>query len=335
MPHFRLSAYSSAAEKTASAAKIRGACRKVFEYFLDEFPLFDELPMSTELPYLWMDTICIDKKNSTELSMSINSMYRWYEQARCCFVYLEDYPTKDVPVFTRSKWFTRGWTLQELAAPRYVIFFDKHWNSIGDRASLHPQLTSRTKISRDFLSDSCSLNVASISHRMSWMSGRETSVPEDTAYCLLDLFGVNMPLLYGEGKERAFRRLQEEIMKYSDDHTLFAWKDANSSITTITGLLASTQDCFEMTGGYIHDWGLFNNAPYQMTNKGISIELYIQQHKGMRIASIDCLDGEDHCLGIYLYLFMGNDQQFRRVRANEMCKVPRKDRGRLKRIFVK
>ncbi|KAL8806940.1 MAG: hypothetical protein Q9200_004866 [Gallowayella weberi] len=279
-----------------------------------------------------MDTICIDKKNSTELSMSINSMYRWYEQARCCFVYLEDYPTKDVPVFTQSKWFTRGWTLQELVAPKYVVFFDKHWNYIGDRESLHPQLTSRTKISSGFLSHAYRVRSASISYRMSWMSGRETSVPEDTAYCLLGLFEVNIPLLYGEGKERAFRRLQEEIMKYSDDHTLFAWKDANSSMT---GLLASTPDCFEMTGGYNRDWCSFNNAPYQMTNKGISIELYIKERQGRYIASTDCLDGEDYYLGIYLLGSFRKAPRFQRVRANEMCKVPRKDRGRLKRIFVR
>lgn len=108
---------------------------------------------------------------------------------------------------------------------------------------------------------------------MLWMSERETTVPEDAAYCLLGLFDVNMPLLYGEGKERAFRRSQEEIIKYSDDHTLFAWREDKSSAT---GLLVNYPGCFRMTSEYTHDPDRLNNEPYQMTNKGISIDLYVQ-----------------------------------------------------------
>ncbi|KAI4086567.1 MAG: hypothetical protein L6R37_008406 [Teloschistes peruensis] len=126
MPQFK----ALGGEKSASAAKIRGACRKALDHRFE---------------YLWLDTICIDKKNLTELSMSINSMYRWYQRASICFAYLEDYPSKSVSVFTESRWFTRGWTLQELVAPKDVIFFDKNWNTIGNKKSLQTYLTSRTQ----------------------------------------------------------------------------------------------------------------------------------------------------------------------------------------------
>ncbi|KAL8923326.1 MAG: hypothetical protein Q9208_004726 [Pyrenodesmia sp. 3 TL-2023] len=225
--------------KSGSVEKIAGACKAVREY------------KDGRITHLWLDNVCIDKKNLTELSMSINSMYRWYKRAEVCFAYLEDYsdksPTKEVPVFTSSRWFTRGWCLQEMVAPRKVIFFDKTWKPIGNKESLQTELTARTHISECFLLNKEDISLASISQRMSWFAGRETTVPEDTAYCLLGIFGVNMPLLYGEGKERAFRRLQEEIMRYSDDHTLFAWKSPEARKYG-SGLLAASPDYFEGTG---------------------------------------------------------------------------------------
>ena len=103
-----------------------------------------------------------------------------------------------------------------------VVFFDKNWQEIGNRTDLRDAIAERTNISQNFLLKPEAISMTSLSQRMSSFSGRQTSVPEDTAYCLLGLFGVNMPLLYGEGQVRAFRRLQEEIMRYSDDHSLFA-----------------------------------------------------------------------------------------------------------------
>lgn len=154
-------------EKSDSAAKIDGACKKVIEY------------SKGKVVYLWLDTVCIDKQNPAELSSSINSMYQWYKKAEVCFAYLDDYPTTEVPEFTQSKWFTRGWTLQELVAPRNVIFFDKHWREIGDKERLQPSLTSRTKINGKFLLRPQDISRASIGQRMSWFSGRKTTVPED------------------------------------------------------------------------------------------------------------------------------------------------------------
>ena len=321
VPFNRLEA-SKYREKPDSAAKIVGACNAVLGY------------KKRKVENLWLDTVCIDKKDPSELSMSINSMYRWYKDAEVCFAYLDDYPTKEVPIFTQSKWFTRGWTLQELVAPRKVIFFDKDWKEIGDKNSLQTPLTNRTKISGRYLLHPYDVSYASISQRMSWFSGRMTSVSEDTAYCLLGLFGVNMPLLYGEGKERAFRRLQEEIMKYSDDHSLFAWKSEDAQEHG-SGLLAGSPDCFQGTGGYVHKPNRYNNKPFEMTNKGISIDLYLQRYQNLYTASIDCLYGDNHYLGMYFECLSSETQQYRRTKTNELCIVPSSGRGELRSIYVK
>lgn len=277
MPHFKTISASQSAPKFPSASKIIGACNAVLDHY------------KGRVTHLWLDTVCIDKKNLTEFSTAINSMWQWYKQAEACFAYLEDLPSPGVDTLTESKWFMRGWTLQELVAPKNVIFFDKGWNVKGDKEDLQQVLTARTKIDVDFLLHRQNLSRASISQRMSWFAGRGTTVPEDTAYCLLGLFGVHMPLLYGEGKERAFRRLQEEIMRYSDDHSLFAWK---SALPLRLGLLAESPDFFQDTGHFAHKPSRQNNRPFQVTNKGISIDLYLQQYQGAYIASIDCLHGQ-------------------------------------------
>jgi len=120
----------------------------------------------------------------------------------------------------KSRWFTRGWTLQELIAPSNVIFFSNDWEEIGTNISLQASITKITGIPKDVLLED-ELEHCSIAQRMSWASKRKTTRVEDIAYCLMGIFGVNMPMLYGEG-DKAFFRLQEEIMKISDDHTIFA-----------------------------------------------------------------------------------------------------------------
>ncbi|KAK3300585.1 heterokaryon incompatibility protein-domain-containing protein [Chaetomium fimeti] len=180
--------------------------------------------------WVWVDTCCIDKRSSAELSEAINSMFRWYQNAAVCYAYLADVPSQvDRDPFSlddhlaRARWFTRGWTLQELLAPKDVVFYGRDWEKIGDKLSLSKNITEITGICRSDLRSFSSSSPRSVAARMSWAAKRETSRTEDIAYCLLGIFGVNMPLLYGEGK-KAFRRLQEEIMKaYPTDHTLFAW----------------------------------------------------------------------------------------------------------------
>lgn len=176
--------------------------------------------------WVWMDTCCIDKSSSAEVSEAINSMYQWYLGAEFCIAYLADVSLdKDKTgmrrkQFDKSEWFKRGWTLQELLASREVVFYDESWENIGTRTKLQDYVSRATHISSHHLSRP---GEASAAAKMSWASNRKTAKPEDIAYCLLGLFDVNMPLLYGEGERKAFQRLQYEIVRSRRDETIFAW----------------------------------------------------------------------------------------------------------------
>lgn len=165
------------------------------------------------LQYFWVDSCCIDKSSSAELTQAVNSMFRWYRDAAKCYVYLSDVPTSDADLhtFCRSRWFTRGWTLQELLAPRSVEFFSQEGGLLGNKQSLEQQIQEVTSIPTLALQQSGRLFQFSVEERMSWAAKRETTIDEDQVYCLLGLFDVHLPLIYGEGKEHAFRRLRKEI----------------------------------------------------------------------------------------------------------------------------
>ncbi|KAK1760291.1 ankyrin repeat-containing domain protein [Echria macrotheca] len=188
------------------------------------------LARSHGFEYAWIDTCCIDKTSSAELTEAINSMFHWYREATVCYVYLSDVrPLCDADEsnptrldFQRSRWFTRGWTLQELLAPAMIIFFDQAWEEFGTKASLSSEISRITTIPEAVLQGTQSIDEISIATRMSWAAYRDTARVEDIAYCLLGIFNVNMPIMYGE-RERAFMRLQEEIIKVTDDHSVFAW----------------------------------------------------------------------------------------------------------------
>lgn len=173
------------------------------------------------LIYCWVDTCCINKNSHNELSEAITSMFRWYQNADECYVYMADVPTHDLDAsmvddgwsytFRRSKWFKRGWTLQELLAPRSVKFYSQNHQHIGNKRSLEQQIHEATKIPVSALRGAPPGDFT-VEERMEWAKSRRTKRPEDGAYCLLGLFGVFMPLIYGEG-DNAFARLQEEIEK--------------------------------------------------------------------------------------------------------------------------
>ncbi len=114
--------------------------------------------------------------------------------------------------FRKSRWFTRGWTLQELLAPEFVEFLSKEKERLGDKESLKELLNDITGIPLDAL-QGCHLSRFPINERMSWAAKRETKRKEDEAYSLLGIFNIHMPLIYGEGKENAFFRLKEETEK--------------------------------------------------------------------------------------------------------------------------
>ena len=192
-----------------------------------------ELAESHGFRWIWNDTCCIDKNSSTELSEAINSMFRYYSLAEVCYAYLGDVSADGGDEvlqrmrfdsdFRRSRWHTRGWTLQELLAPKSVIFLTRDWRPFGSKMELAPVLEDITGIPRSVLTLQREVADVSVAQRMSWMAKRETTRAEDTAYCLLGIFGIALPLLYGEGGQQAFQRLQEEIMRRSPDTSLFAW----------------------------------------------------------------------------------------------------------------
>lgn len=183
--------------------------------------------------WLWVDLACVDRSSSAELSEAINSMFNWFRQSQACIVYLSDVDyVEDIQEqeknIRQSQWMRRPWTLQELIAPQNMRFYAANWILIGTKESLLPLLSEVTQVDKAVLENAEHLSGFSIGRIMSWAANCEASRVEDIAYSLLGLFGVSMPIIYGEG-QKAFTRLQEKIFKRSDDATLFAWQSPNSN----------------------------------------------------------------------------------------------------------
>ncbi|WYZ44470.1 hypothetical protein EsH8_VII_000906 [Colletotrichum jinshuiense] len=212
--------------------------------------------------WIWIDTCCIDKSSSSELSEAINSMFRWYQKAALCIAYLADVASHPKPTsedcaaaLARSRWFSRGWTLQELLAPVYLTFYSAEWQKLGSRSVYSDAIAQATKIEAKYLYGSQRLANASVAERMSWAAKRQTTRVEDLAYCLLGIFDVNMPLIYGEGT-KAFRRLQEAILRETDDQSIFAWGDLSEGNVLVATqgprpLIAESPSLFENSGDII------------------------------------------------------------------------------------
>jgi hypothetical protein len=254
-----------------------------------------ELAMEDGFEYAWIDTCCIDKSSSAELSEAINSMFAWYKNCNRCYAYLADVEVQGAfmegpsawhsNTFALSKWFRRAWTLQELLAPSNyqsnidpdtkfdpgMKFYSRDWQLLGNKGSIGTRISKITGIPIEYL-EGQSLETASISMRMSWAADRQATRSEDIAYSLLGIFDVNMPLLYGEGKVKAFRRLQEEIMKISEDETLFAWESSEFGTNQLTGdVLASGPNDFREARDLIPFASDGPVAPYTITHRGLRI----------------------------------------------------------------
>lgn len=298
------------------------------------------LAQTSAYSYAWIDTICIDQNSSSDKSEAINAMYRYYQDAKICFTHLFDVDghgitltdlnpnkpdTDDMKAvrkeFTNARWFKRGWTLQELLAPPRLRFYDKNWNLLGSRNDLCNTIAGITRIEPEVLQDAQQMWACSIAKRMSWAAGRKTRRPEDKAYSLLGIFGVNMPMIYGEG-DRAFIRLQEEIIKISDDQSLFTWsisEDRNNS-----ALLARSPDPFEGCTNITRELLRTGNYPYSVNNRGISMQLSLTCWSAdVYIAPINCTrqptqqqSGRQHKKPLQLGLFLKRqkeDDKFIRV----------------------
>ncbi|KAH9235862.1 hypothetical protein K456DRAFT_1771033 [Colletotrichum gloeosporioides 23] len=265
--------------------------------------------------YLWVDTCCINKASSAELSESINSMYLWYQKAAVCYAYLSYVESnaissigQDGSKLKTSKWFKRGWTLQKLIAPRIMEFYASDWSLIHTKKAgneVFCQLLSEiTGIYPDVLAGTMLLSDVSVADKMRWASGRQTKRAEDVAYCLLGIFDVNMPLLYGEGS-RAFIRLQEEILKETADQSLFLW--ALSSISSqgpsgapaLRGLLANSPDAFSGLGIHhirpLQPLESEHNEPASMTSRGLRTNMWLVPIDGSDyFAVLDCTAFRSH-----------------------------------------
>jgi ankyrin repeat protein len=306
------------AEEKAGYIKLRNTCTRAAADGFD---------------YVWIDTCCIDKTSSAELSEAINSMYRWYQESGVCYAYLADMPSNAIssramvirPKFSKSRWFTRGWTLQELIAPSVVIFLNQKWEEIGTKSSLQREISAITGIPVNILVRG-DVECASVAQRMSWASKRETTRVEDLAYCLMGIFGINMPLLYGEG-EMAFTRLQEEIMKVSDDHSLFAWTSRSNS----GGLLATSPAAFSNSGDIIpvNPSSTLSGA-ITVNNKGIHLKLRVTEGKDIRgnwLAILPCTE-KGKQLGIFMRAISETGEYF--VRGDPLVILDPKSLGKSK-----
>lgn len=226
--------------KSPQLDKIRGAC---------------EVARRQGFRWMWVDNCCINKSSATEEAESINSMFKWYRDARVCITYLSDVRSGVSPnppeyeavidpstkksqpsekqaqsrVFQRfdrdapSEWFSRGWTLQELLAPRDMDFYDTDWKYIGTKSSLAKEIQHITGMDAEYLTGARHFRKACIATKLSWAAGRTTTRVEDIAYSLFGLFSITMSPQYGEGP-RAFMRLQQELLATTEDESLFAWR---------------------------------------------------------------------------------------------------------------
>jgi hypothetical protein len=265
--------------------------------------------------YVWVDTCCIDKSSSAELSEALNSMFRWYKNAIYCFAFLSDLPAgsqfRACDDVRKCRWFTRGWTLQELIAPTTVIFYDANWNFLGTKQELAQEIQAITDVDEGVLKGGMPLTAIPLAKRMSWAAKRKTTRVEDLAYCLLGIFDVNMPMLYGEGV-RAFVRLQEEILKKTTDLSLLAWRAKKDS--EYRGILAETPtEYLGCSMVHLNDDQFSYRGEISITNKGVKLYMPLRHvHDDIFLMDLHCYEEKNGVsLRIAIYLKRVLDTYFR------------------------
>ncbi|KAI0515468.1 HET-domain-containing protein [Xylaria bambusicola] len=235
------------------------------------------------LAYVWADTCCIDKSSSAELSEAINSMFRWYQRASVCYVYLSDLLRAIGPEdasLEYCRWFQRSWTLQELIAPRNIKFYSCNWDFCFNKPQASVWLSRIANINLEVLQHEKSLTTVCVAQKMSWARSRKATRVEDIAYSLLGIFDINMPLLYGEG-DKAFMRLQYEIIRSTPDLSILAWSNDPKSgyeyaapsecdRTLFSTVLASSPESFRGCHNY-RDLQNHSTPDFSVSNRGIQI----------------------------------------------------------------
>lgn len=293
-----------------------------------------KLALADKLEYVWVDTCCIDKTCSAELSEAINSMFQWYKRAAVCYVWLSDLkpsPITDLTAAKACKWFTRGWTLQELIAPKEVRFYDQRWTFKGTKTTLLQGLSTITGVDSNVLNNTLPLSSVAVARRMSWAATRKTTREEDIAYCLLGIFDVNMPMLYGEGP-KAFFRLQEEIIKGASDLSIFAWTldrpnhllERYSTNYHWHGVIANSPTAFSKCGRIVNTKESTFHGDFSVTNRGIRMYTSIRytsdegRNRGyVYVQSLDCTNEGEHDNNIVIFLRKWGPDTFVREHPHE------------------
>lgn len=294
-----------------------------------------------KVDYAWVDTCCIDKTSSAELSEAINSMYRWYENAYVCVAYLSDVESPHVvdDDFAQSIWFTRGWTLQELIAPRSLDFWDAKWKIFGDRYDHARDIAVSTGIPISVLRQEKDVSAYSIAERMRWVSRRKTTRGEDMTYCLLGIFNINMPMLYGEGRVKAFLRLQEQIIKQSTDMSIFAWtfdwEDSLGIPVYFSGLLATSPVLFADNIHFRqHDQRTASLREFSITNLGIRFQASLEWDRASGCAILPLNQSFGDRVDIGILLRRAASDVYVRSHPNRIISLNHKARGGERPIHV-
>lgn len=291
------------------------------------------LAKSRGFRYVWIDSCCIDKTNSVELAEAINSMFEWYATAGECYAYIEDLASDaSTDKLKVSRWFSRGWTLQELLAPDELIFFDRDWRPRGTKHDLSGLVSEASGISQGILRDKSLLSEIPVSHKMSWAATRQTTRPEDIAYCLIGIFDVRMVFIYGEGRKNAFYRLQKKIIRRTNDMSIFAWT-SQSVDEEYRGVLATGPEEFVNGSLYRQQSGALDNPEYTVTNKGIRIETGLQYNSdGATVLPLYHSKESRDIIGIYLKAYGG--RTYARMRPHELAKIPNATQGRPEQRYL-
>lgn len=257
------------------------------------------------LGYAWIDTCCIDKTKSAELAEAITSMFDYYARSEVCFAHLADLAPESMDIGS-CRWFTRGWTLQELLAPQSVEFYNQAWEHVGSKHEFVERIARATNIKSAALKDPSRIKEYSVATRLSWSSNRQTTRLEDTAYCLLGIFDVSLPLIYGEG-HNAFQRLLEAVVRRDNDLTVFAWKltavnNVDPEIGPGVNLLPQSPLAFDRSDNIVP---LASDFPeLTMTNRGLRVSPDIP----LRVLSFASCR-QDRFMAVQLGYIPGNPHQ--------------------------